>query len=185
MRKLILPLAICFLVGCSQVPTTQSVQDINTVKEKTTDIYHATVKIEVYEIKDPKFNQLDTERKDEFMDNVTSHIGEVPIATALSKHAYKIKNKYDFILSSSEPVSLGDTNVTATQKNPGIMVVASTEKDEINLNVFNRVSTGTKEGYANTLFAISMSLSNNDSNSQIASRIAENEIIVITAKKNK
>lgn len=181
MLKILFTLAIAFLAGCSQT-VTKPVDEISELELKNR--YNADVKFEVYEITDKKFTTMTVEAKDSFIENITSHISEITVSSALNKYQYKLKNKYEFTLPEKKPLTFGEGDVKASPQNPGIMIVALTESNQITLDVFNRVSNGTND-YANSLSSISMPLSLTDDYSKIAYRISENEIIYVAARKIK
>lgn len=97
MKKLLLMLALPFvLAGCAVNQTGHSNVDKKMVKSIGGDEYSAEIFLQVYEITDPTFKALKSTEKDDFIDNVTSHLTEVPLETALSKVKYTIKDKNKF-----------------------------------------------------------------------------------------
>lgn len=172
MYKILLGFIFLILVGCASSP--------NNMKDKTISDDRSSVHVKVYEINDPQFNNLKSGLKDQFIENVTSHITDVKIETALSKLKYVIKYSYDFKLEERKQISVGDETVNDSRKNTGMMIVAEKNKELIVFNVFNRTSVG--NAYANSLSEITMNLLP-DIENKIAYRIAENEILYITIDK--
>lgn len=184
MKKLLIALALpIVLAGCSVSQTNNSNVDKKMVNSRGGDEYAAQISMQVYEITDPTFKALKSTEKDDFIDNVTSHLTEVPLETALSKVKYTIKDKHNFLLVEGVPKAIGKTDVNISVKNDGMMVVAQTNKDMITLNIFNRIIMG-QNGYTNSLSEITMPLSDEKSLNRIAYRISEYEIILIEATKH-
>lgn len=184
MKKLLIALALpIVLAGCSVNQPNNGNVDKKMVNSIGSDEYSAQISLQVYEITDPTFKALKSTEKDDFIDNVTSHLTEVPLETALSKIKYTIKDKHNFLLVEGVPKAIGKTDVNISVKNDGMMVVAQTNKDMITLNIFNRIIIG-KNGYTNSLSEITMPLSNEKSLNRIAYRISEYEIILIEATKH-
>lgn len=184
MKKLLLVLALPFvLTGCSVNQTTNSSVDKKWFKSVGGDQYAAEISLQVYEITDTTFKSLKSTQKDDFIDNVTSHLTEVPLETALSKVQYTVKDKNKFFLEESVPKAIGKTDVNMSVQNDGMMVVAQTNRDMITFNIFNRVIMG-KNGYTNSLSEITMPLSDDSKLNRIAYRISEYEIILIEVTKH-
>ena len=175
MYKILLIIIFFTLVGCASSP--------QKIKENTAiQIEETNVSVKVYEIKDEGFNQLKSEMKDSFIENITSHITDVDIEVALSKVKYNVTNVHDFKLKDNVQKSIGNETVNDSRKNTGMMIVAEKDKNIIVFNVFNRTSSG--GSYANSLSEISMNLSPIVENeNEIAYRISENEILYIKVKK--
>lgn len=184
MKKLLLALALpLVLAGCSVNQPSNSNVDKKMVKSIGGDEYSAEITLQVYEITDPTFKALKSTEKDDFIENVTSHLTEVPLETSLSKVKYTVKNKNKFFLEEGVPKAIGKTDVNISVKNDGMMVVAQTNKGMITLNIFNRIIMG-KNGYTNSLSEITMPLTDEDNLNRIAYRISEYEIILIEATKH-
>jgi hypothetical protein len=184
MKKLLLILALPFvLAGCAVNQTGHSNVDKKMFKSIGGDEYSAEIFLQVYEITDPTFKALKSTEKDDFIDNVTSHLTEVPLETALSKVKYKIKDKNKFFLQDGVPKAIGKTDVNISVKNDGMMVVAQTNNGMITLNIFNRIIMGVN-GYTNSLSEITMPLTDENNLNRIAYRISEYEIILIEATKH-
>lgn len=184
MKKLLLVLALPFiLAGCANNPNQSTEVNNKMVKSIVSDGYSAEISLQVYEITDQNFKTLKSTEKDDFIENVTSHLTDVPITTALSKVKYTVKDKNKFLLKEDEPKAIGKTDVNISVKNDGMMVVAQTHKDMITLNIFNRIIFG-KNGYTNSLAEITMPLSENSELNRIAYRISEYEIILIEVTKH-
>lgn len=184
MKKLLLALVLPFvLAGCSVNQTNNTNVDKKMVKSIGGDEYSAEISLQVYEITDPTFKALKSTEKDSFIENVTSHLTDIPLETALSKVKYTVKDKNKFFLTEGVPKAIGNTDVNVSAKNDGMMVVAQTNKDMITFNIFNRVILG-QNGYTNSLSEITMSLSDNSKMNRIAYRISEYEIILIEATKH-
>lgn len=184
MKKLLLALALpLVLAGCSVSPTNTTNVDRKQIKLIGSDEYSAEISLQVYEITDPTFKALKSTEKDDFIENVTSHLTEVPLETALSKIKYTVKDKNNFFLIEGLPKAIGNTDVNVSTKNDGMMVVAQTNKNMITFNIFNRVILG-KNGYTNSLSEITMPLSDESELNRIAYRISEYEIILIEATKH-
>jgi hypothetical protein len=169
--------------GCSGTPTGIDNKEKTEVNQSSDSQYSAEINIQVYEITDTSFKSLKSTEKDDFIENITSHLTEVKLETALSKVQYVIKDKNKFFLTEGVPKAIGKTDVTVSKKNDGMMVVSQTNKDIITFNIFNRVILGVN-GYTNSLSEITMALSDNSELNRIAYRISENEIILIEAKKH-
>lgn len=184
MKKLLLLLAFpLVLAGCSGTPTSPHNQEKIESNDIGNNQYSAEINIQVYEITDAAFKAMKSTEKDNFIENVTSHLTEVKLEIALSKVQYVIKDKNKFFLTEGVPKAIGKTDVTVSKKNDGMMVVSQTNKDIITFNIFNRVILGVN-GYTNSLSEITMALSDNSELNRIAYRISENEIILIEAKKH-
>lgn len=184
MKKLLLALALpLVLASCSVSPTNNANVDKKWFKSIGGDQYSAEISLQVYEITDPTFKALKSTEKDDFIENVTSHLTEVPLETALSKVKYTVKDKNKFFLEEGVPKAIGKTDVNVSAKNDGMMVVSQTNKDMITFNIFNRVIVG-KNGYTNSLSEITMPLSDESKLNRIAYRISEYEIILIEATKH-
>lgn len=184
MKKLLIALALpIVLAGCAVNQNNNSNVDKKMVNSIGGDEYSAQISMQVYEITDQTFKALKGNEKDDFIDNVTSHLTEVPLETALSKVKYMIKDKHNFLLIEGVPKAIGKTDVNISVKNDGMMVVAQTNKEMITLNIFNRIIMG-QNGYTNSLSEITMPLTDEKSLNRIAYRISEYEIILIEATKH-
>ncbi len=176
MYKVMLGIIFSALVGCANSPN--AIQENMDNPEKVLKEELTDVTIKVYEINDKNFNLYTTDSKDKFIENVTSHITEIDIDTALNKMQHNIKNVFNFDLKDNIKRTVGDESINDDQNKIGMIVVVEKTDDLLVFNVFNRVYIGS--GYANSLSEITMNLSPHLGNkNEIAYRISENEIIHI------